>query len=343
MQKAKWVARVVVSGLGILALVGCSLPAAYSTQGQVESKAESAAYTAAAATIAAQLTLIAAPTLAGETPAAGETAVAAGATVTVTAMEDTPLLSTTPDLLSETLPATSTPLPSSTPIPSDTPTVTPTGTNTLTPTATRALPSPTPTSVDPEASLGEADWSDTFQSGNNWPLYNDEHVEMHVGNNLLSMIALKADSRNPYDAWMLSWPQLNDFYLEATITPGQCKGVDRYGILARAPGFNPVTGYVFGFSCDGKYSFRIWDGSNYINLITWTSDGNIKQGADQTNVLGLRAEGSQISLYANGSLLTEIEDQTFSAGYFGLFVGAALTNSFTIQVSKVSYWALPRP
>jgi len=101
---------------------------------------------------------------------------------------------------------------------------------------------------------------------------------MHVGNNLLSMIALKADSRNPYDAWMLSWPQLTDFYLEATITPGECKGVDRYGILVRAPGFNPVTGYVFGFSCDGKYSFRIWDGSNYINLITWTSDGYIKQG-----------------------------------------------------------------
>lgn len=339
MRKAKWIVRVLVTGLGILALAGCTLPAAYSTPGEVENKAQNAAYTAAAATIAAQLTLIAAPTVTGETPiAAGETV-----TATVTAMEDIPLLTTTPEALSETLPATSTPLPSSTPIPSDTPTVTPTGTNTLTPTVTPVLPSPTPTSVNPEASLGEPDWSDTFQSGNNWPLYNDEHVEMHVGNNLLSMIALKADSRNPYDAWMLSWPQLSDFYLEATITPGECKGVDRYGILARAPGFNPVTGYVFGFSCDGKYSFRIWDGSNYINLITWTLDGSIKQGADQTNVLGLRAEGSQISLYANGNLLTELEDQTFSAGYFGLFVGAAQTNYFTIQVSKVSYWSLPRP
>jgi hypothetical protein len=316
-------------GLTLLA-AGCTLPASY----QAEPKGEqNAAYTAAAETISAQLTELTAPTSAGTTPTAVDSYPAAlpeGASSTAPAGAPT-----------ETLPNTSTPLPSSTPIPSDTPTITPTGTNTLTPTSTPVLPTSTPTSENVTTGLGEPDWTDSFQTSANWPVYTDEHVEMSIANNHLSMTALKANSRNPWDAWMLSWPQLTNFYLQATITPGQCQGLDRYGLLARAPGFEPISAYLFGVSCDGKYSLRIWNGKTYTNLITWKFDGAIKLGPDQTNVIGLRAEGSSLSLIANDYVLAKVEDDTFASGYFGLFVGAAQTDNFNIQVSNISYWELP--
>ena len=312
-------------------LTGCTLPASYDTPAAPD--IQNPAYTQAAETIAAQLTQIAAPTSAGDTPAA------AGATLP--GPQEAPNLTAQPGAPDETLPATSTPLPTKTPLPSDTPTITPTGTNTLTPTVTPVAPTATPTTQDPTNGLGDPDWTDSFSSSGNWPIYTDEHVAMSVGNSRLSMTALKADRRNPYDAWMLSLPVLTNFYLEATVTNGQCTGVDRYGLLGRAPGFNPISAYVFGVSCDGQYSLRIWDGSQYINLITWTYAAAIKQGADQTNVLGLRAEGSRLSLFANNYLLADYEDDTFASGYFGLFVGAANTDGFNIQVSNVSYWELP--
>ncbi len=296
------------------ALAGCTLPATYAPL-----EVQNPAYTAAAETIAAQLTeIIAEPT--SETPAAAQ--------------------ETQPEV-EETLPPTSTPAPTRTPLPSDTPTPTQTGTNTPIPSATPVLPTATATAIVVSDALGDPDWEDNFQSSANWPLYTDEHVAMSIQNGLLSMIALKANPRSPYDAWMMSWPVLANFYLEATVTTGDCKGLDRYGLLARTPGFDPIRGYVFGFSCDGQYSLRIWDGKNYKNLIFWSNSSSINSGADQTNLIGLRAEGSKLSLFANGYLLQEIEDETYPSGYFGLFVGAALTDNFTVQVSGVRYWELP--
>lgn len=298
----------------------CTLPSTYTTP--PADGAPNLAYTAAAQTIEAQLTQIAIGSVvppqevpAQNTPAAGNL---------------------------ETLPATSTPPPSSTPLPSDTPTVTPTVPSaTPTPIPSATLP-PTATTIDPKAGLGEPDWQDQFASAGNWPLYTDEHVEMSVQSNQLRLSALQANPSKPYDAWMLSWPTLTNFYLQAAFTTGsECSGRDRYGLLARAPGFDPISAYIFGVSCDGRYALRIWNGSKYTMLIEWTPSEHIKQGPDQTNILGLRAEGTTLTLSVNDRLLYSLEDDTFSNGYFGLFVGAAQTDGFTVYVSEVSYWELP--
>jgi hypothetical protein len=132
---------------------------------------------------------------------------------------------------------------------------------------------------------------------------------------------------------------LEDFYLEATFTTGsECSGLDRYGVLARAP--EPDRGYVFGFSCDGRYRLYKWDGQNYVGLQEWASTSHIQPGSNQTNRLGFWANGNTIRLYANGRLLVEIQDSTFDEGVFGLLVGSVNTDNLKVFVEDMAYWEL---
>lgn len=270
--------------------------------------------TSAAQIIAAQLTSIAQKntpqSASAGTPAQSEPG------LTPVAGSDTAILTS---VLSST--------PTITPSPSPTRTITPT----LAPTAT-----PSPLTGDPRQELGKPDWQDRFASKKNWALYNDEHVSMEIKRNSLHMTALLADK---WDSWMVSVPTLKNFYLEAIALPGECSGLDRYGLISRAP--DPNQGYLFGFSCDGKYSLRKWDGEQFTTLVDWTANSAILPGADQTNRLGFKAHGDQISLYANGILLTEIIDDSYDHGAFGLFVGAVTTPGFTVTFSEVAYWELP--
>lgn len=236
---------------------------------------------------------------------------------------------------SETFPPTSTPLPTNTPLPSDTPTIT------LTPTIT-PIPSNTPipsaTSTDPKAQLGEPDFRDQFTSNTGWAIYNDEHVEIQIQDGNFTLTALNPDG---YEAMLLREPVLSDFYLEVTATPGECLGGDRYGLLARAPGFSPIQTYVFEFTCDGRYSLRIWDGSKFNAIVNWTPSPHINRGSNVTNVLGFMVEGSTITLFANGNLLMEVVDETFTSGFFGVVIGSVSTPDFTVEITEVAYWELP--
>jgi hypothetical protein len=59
--------------------------------------------------------------------------------------------------------------------------------------------------------------------------------------------------------------------------------------------------------------------------------------------MGVMMVGSRLLVYANGSLLTEVQDATFASGYFGVFVGSDVTDQYTIQVEEMSYWENPQP
>jgi hypothetical protein len=150
---------------------------------------------------------------------------------------------------------------------------------------------------------------------------------------------MKSLNADKWDSWMVSWPELTDFYLEVLATPGECKGLDRYGLIARAAP-NASAAYVFGVSCDGRYSLRIWNGEKYVMLNEWTASPSIRTGAEQTNRLGFMAKGDKISLYVNGNLLSEVVDDTFTEGAFGLFSGAVSTPGFTVWFDDVAYWDL---
>ncbi|MCU0487154.1 MAG: hypothetical protein MUC85_13705, partial [Anaerolineales bacterium] len=142
------------------------------------------------------------------------------------------------------------------------------------------------------------------------------------------------------EEWGLSSrPELEHFYLQATfITGDTCGDEDRYGVLVRAPG--PDQGYVYGFSCSGRYRIYAWDGETYRPIQEWRTSSAINAGANQTNILGIWMVDHTIRLYANGQLLGEYSDEEFDSGQFGLFIGSPETDNFTVYVDEVSTWEL---
>jgi hypothetical protein len=159
---------------------------------------------------------------------------------------------------------------------------------------------------------------------------------MKISNGQLRMSSTNADKWN---SWMLTTQTLANFYLEGTASPGGCSGLDHYGLMVRAPDENQ--GYLYAFSCDGQYSLTKWNGKFSVRLVDWTQSDLIQAGADKTNRLGIMAQGSKLSLYANGNLLTEVVDGNYPMGGFGVFIGANETPGFTVTFDQLEYWVLP--
>jgi hypothetical protein len=97
---------------------------------------------------------------------------------------------------------------------------------------------------------------------------------------------------------------------------------------------------VYEFSCDGHYRLYTWDGENYHALQEWWAASSIKQGPNQTNVMGLWMQGTKLQLYANGFKIAEFNDSTYDEGQFGLVIGSVNTENFTVDVDLVEYWEL---
>lgn len=206
----------------------------------------------------------------------------------------------------------------------------------------------TPQTTDPDLPSGELDYLDLFANPGNWfdnlSLDEDDHARFEVKGGKMLMTAFNADS---WQSWRLSWPNIEDFYLEGNFETGDCSGYDRYGLFVRGEKVaGNVHGYLFGVSCNGQYFLKIFDDrsesdGSYSTLIDWTSSAVIQSGADKRNRLGFWAKGDQLRLYINGERLAEIKDDTFNAGLFGLFIGAAETENLIVEVDDIAYWLLP--
>jgi hypothetical protein len=303
--------------LGALGLGACALA---TPEPPATAQKPEAVYTAAAQTIIAQLTQVAGP-LETTAPVSGtlaaDTTPMASSNGTIETAASSPAAgeaSSTPNLMPES---------------SETPTPTP---------APSATPEPSATSVagDPKLDLGNPTFRDTFNNSDSWPIYDDEHVQMKVQDSSLQMTLLNPDKWN---SWLLTWAILRNFYLEVTVKPGECADTDNYGLLARAP--NDTEAYLFGFTCDGRYSFRRWTGERFITNVDWTASDYILSGKNQTNRLGLKADGTTFSLYANGHLLTELHDANYLRGGIGLYASAFKTANFLVRFQEVQYWELP--
>jgi hypothetical protein len=211
-------------------------------------------------------------------------------------------------------------------------------TATLTPTLAGTA-TPTLPAGDPRAGLGAPAFQDKFSSGSNWPLYEDEHARFEIGEDDLIMTAFNPDYWN---SWMLTSPSIANFYLEMEAKIGSCSGLDAYGLMARTKLTDDgAVGYLFGVSCDGRYSLRIWDASEFTKLVNWTVDADLAYGSDQTQRIGLWADGDALKLYVNGNLVTQVNDSTYASGRFGVFVSSAITAGVEVHVLNVSYWDLP--
>ena len=231
-----------------------------------------------------------------------------------------------------------TPVATSPPTATEPPTLIP-STATTTPTATApATITPTPIAGDPRTALGQAAWRDSFSSATGWNIGEDTFTKAEIDDGQFVLTGLTTA-----DGWRLTWPEIESAYLEASIRTGTCQGSDQYGLIFRVPDIHdPNEGYLFAFTCDGRYSLRTWDGENMDSLIGATAASAIQAGSDKTNRIGVWAEDDEFSLYANGTFLVKIQDGTFpDEGGFGFFIGARQTANFTTESDEIAYWNLP--
>jgi hypothetical protein len=212
-----------------------------------------------------------------------------------------------------------------------------TPTNPFTPTLTKTPAiSPTLSAGDPRIKFGNPTWQDTFKDDSNWPTGSDIYTSIEIKNNTLNLTALTKT-----DGWRLSYPHIQNFYLEATLESDNCTASDHFGLIIRVP--DPKTanqGYLVGISCDGQYSLRKWDGSKLSNLIKWTTSKVINSGSGKSNRLGIMAVGDHFGIFVNGSLLAESSDNTYSEGVIGVFVGGQTPN-LTVTIASIAYWENP--
>jgi hypothetical protein len=226
----------------------------------------------------------------------------------------------------------------------------PAATATTEPSATTAAATPTTepsatitvtattTTGELKDSLGEPVWSDTLDSAKNFYLFENEGTRVKSENGTLVLSGLQSG----WLGWSLTYSrQPQNFYVEATFITQDCSGNDRYGIMFRA---SNSTGYFFGVTCSGAYDlgWSNFDTSEDKQLIQSTSNPAIVGGANQTNRLGVMANGDKLSLYANGKLLQEFNDSTMTdKGYNGAFVQANKTIGFTVKLDEIKLWNLP--
>jgi len=202
---------------------------------------------------------------------------------------------------------------------------------------------PTVSTEDPKLNLGQPDWIDTLTTGNSFGLdpggTTTYYTLIKVENGKLVMTR---DTALVGKTWQLAYPRPKDFYLEAKFENGTCSGDDQYGLVFRADNYTDSFAYYFIITCDGHYDLLKQTTSGSALLLNWKTSDEIHKGSNQTNILGIWADGSIIRMYANGKLLKEINDDSLlNDGHIGLFIDAKKTAGFTIKMDEISYWNLP--
>lgn len=231
-------------------------------------------------------------------------------------------------------------------MPSDTPTVTP-----IPPTSTPG-PANTPSGAvtatfapsDPRSLLPVPTWTDTMDNGKNWPLGADAFTAIDFQNGFMVLTGLQKDN-----GWRLTTNDIDNAYIEATAKNGPaCKGSDKWGVMLRSPDRATASqGYWFNITCDGRLAFQKWDGDEtdsklkVVNLLNWTSNSNIKPGANAVNRVGVLAKGSHFTLFVNGIQVGEVTDSAYPRGGYGVLIGAKDTERFNIYVDEISAWVNP--
>src|SRR6185312_1970195 len=115
-----------------------------------------------------------------------------------------------------------------------------------------------------------------------------------------------------------------------TILKGNTGGV----VYRQAPGYKY---YYFSISRDGRFSLSLNNGNHYQPLKSGSSAA-IHTGQDQTNVLGIVAQGSAIGVYVNNQHITTVFNTTFRAGRIGAAAESIDGSVTDVAFSNVMVW-----
>lgn len=214
--------------------------------------------------------------------------------------------------------------------------------------AATATPVPSGAQFDPYKTYGKPDYENTLDKNSvlEWAeqdgeLPDTENIRLSLDGNKF----LVTGKYSAFSTWWFNWRSLEDFYIELAVNTRTCAGDDAYGLILRGPehGAGKSYGYVVAFTCDGKlWVYRLDSASPFtsLDLVSPTAYTSIVAGADQRNVIGVKADGDTLTIYANGYQVAQVVDRHFGDGRFGLFVRPMKTDYYTFEALKIVYWVL---
>ena len=251
---------------------------------------------------------------------------------------------------------TATPIEQGTQLPTNTPTLTPTHTptptNTPTPTSTlepgitptnTSTPTSTPTATGtPSVELFRETFSDT---GSGWPTGGAGNCIASYVDNYYTIEVFAGEFICIADAPVA---QQGDGQIEVVAAAndssvyGLVFGLDNRTITANSHF------YLFWVDPTARaYSLQKYD-EGYVNLTNPSGNGFVANtavlGGGNANVLRVRREGAELSLFVNGVFLTRIVDNSFPTGFVGManwsayntpYAGAAFDNFVVNQIEEV--------
>jgi hypothetical protein len=184
--------------------------------------------------------------------------------------------------------------------------------------------------------LGIPAWTDTFASSANWAEFDNECYRSEIRDGRFWM---DAKGNVSLFCWELTWPQVNDFYLESLARPeGECAEGGTYGLFLRGP--DTSRGYLFGLTCEDQFGMYVWTGENGALILPPEASENLQVGEE--NRIGILADGNYFSLYLNGVLQTQIYDATFPDGLrIGFFIRTPAGEVTQASFDNLTYWDLP--
>lgn len=139
-------------------------------------------------------------------------------------------------------------------------------------------------------------------------------------------------------AWGLANRDIADFVLEVTTKQWEGPNNNSYGVIFRLQDKDNF--YRFDITGDGFFLLSKFVDGKWLTLIDWTSSPAINTGQAE-NDLRVSALGAKISIYTNGRLLAEVEDESFRHGDIGFFAGTFDEPDVHISFDDLRVWAPP--
>ncbi len=168
-----------------------------------------------------------------------------------------------------------------------------------------------------------------------WELESDESGSTTI---VPEQLLIEVNSSNLVQYAMLKEPVVGDFSLEVDGRLLSGSSQSSYGVLFRMQG--PQQFYRFEITTDGMYVIERHDrgGSRLMFAGDWRDSSSINQGPNVINRLGVRAQGSNISVYVNDTLLAEVMDGTYPSGNIALDGGTFETAPVQIAFDNLAIY-----
>jgi hypothetical protein len=231
---------------------------------------------------------------------------------------------------------TPTPVPTATEAPQATETSVPTpktaAASTQAPVAPTATKAPVaPTARPPaEGVLFEDDFgSQQVSEDNGWDFDSTENVERSWSPNKYTF----AVNKKNYLGYGTPDGVYDDFGAE--VEAQTSSDYARYGIRFRIQGGDNPSYYIFVVTTDGKYYVDTLLNGDWTDVspVATTASQYINKGKAK-NTLGVLAQGSQISLYINRTLVKTFTDDSIDSGLIGVLAGPGDSTSTEVTFSR---------